>query len=93
LDYASIRSRPRIGGSPRGLVYDELAVDRSVVKRSYRIRPHTEALKAAVVRQADATAAQFAEKIVCALLENFVGRPVFGGWIDHLGETGQPLVD
>lgn len=85
----------RNGVSPGGLVFDELAVDRSVVKRSHRLWPHTEALKAAVVRRADGDplAQQFAELMARALLENFLDRPVVGGWIDHLTELRQPLVD
>jgi len=85
----------RYGMSPDGLVFDELAVDRSVAKRSHRIWPHTEALKAAVVRCAvgDPLAAQFAGTMTRALSENFLDRPFAGGWVDHLSETRKPLVD
>jgi mannose-6-phosphate isomerase len=52
-------------------------------------------LKAAVVRRndGDPTTPQFADMILRALTENFLGRPLAGGWIDHLNETRQPLVD
>jgi mannose/cellobiose epimerase-like protein (N-acyl-D-glucosamine 2-epimerase family) len=83
------------GVSRGGLVFDELTVGGSAVKRSHRIWPHTEALKAAVVRHAagDPLAEQFADMMVRALLENFIDKSVVGGWTDHINEAGRPLVD
>jgi mannose/cellobiose epimerase-like protein (N-acyl-D-glucosamine 2-epimerase family) len=85
----------RSGISANGLVFDQLALDRNVVKRSHRIWPHTEALKAAVVRQADGDplAPLFANKMAGTLMDNFLGRPIAAGWIDHLSAKGRPLVD
>jgi mannose-6-phosphate isomerase len=85
----------RYGLSPGGLVFDELGVDKGVVKRSHRIWPHTEAVKAAAVRHADGDplARQFAGEMAGVLRDKFLGRPVAGGWIDHLNEMHQPLVD
>ena len=85
----------RSGISANGLVFDQLALDRNVVKRSHRIWPHTEALKAAVVRQADGDplAPLFASRMAGTLMDNFLGRPIAGGWIDHLSAKGRPLVD
>lgn len=85
----------RYGVSTAGLVFDELTPDMSIVKRSHRIWPHAEAVKAAVVRQADQDplARQFADTMVGALMDNFLDRPIAGGWIDHLSETRQALVD
>jgi mannose/cellobiose epimerase-like protein (N-acyl-D-glucosamine 2-epimerase family) len=85
----------RYGVSATGLVFDELAPDKSVVKRSHRIWPHTEAVKAAVVRHVagDPLARQFADTMVGALMDNFLDRPIVGAWIDHLNEARQPLVD
>ena len=52
-------------------------------------------MQAAVVREADGDplAQQFAGMMVGVLLKNFLGRPIAGGWIDHLSEMRQPLVD
>lgn len=85
----------RDGVSPAGLVFDELDLDRTAKKRSHRIWPHTEALKAAVVCRVDGDllAAQFAGMMARALLDNFIDRPIIGGWVDHLDERGKPLVD
>jgi len=52
-------------------------------------------LKAAVARQADGDplAPLFAGKMAGTLMDNFLGRPIAGGWIDHLSAKGRPLVD
>jgi mannose/cellobiose epimerase-like protein (N-acyl-D-glucosamine 2-epimerase family) len=83
------------GIAPNGLVFDELATDRGVVKPSHRVWPHTEAAKAAVVRHAlgDAEASRFGAMMVRGLMENFLNRPFAGGWVDHLGPDLRPLVD
>lgn len=78
-----------------GLVYDELDVDRSVRKRSYRVWPHTEAIKAAMARwhDGDADARPFADAMAGALLTHFLDRPFAGGWTDQLDATRAPTVD
>jgi D,D-heptose 1,7-bisphosphate phosphatase len=85
----------RGGISGGGLIFDQLALDMNVVKDSHRIWPHTEALKAAVVRQTDGDplAPPYAGKMAGTLMENFLGRPIAAGWIDHLSAKGRPLVD
>jgi mannose/cellobiose epimerase-like protein (N-acyl-D-glucosamine 2-epimerase family) len=66
----------------------------TVLKSSRRSWPHTEALKANIVEgemgreSCDAKAALCAER----LMNRFVGRPVRGGWIDHIDEAGNPIV-
>jgi mannose-6-phosphate isomerase len=83
------------GLSADGLVHDELASDGSVRKRSHRVWPHTEAIKAAGTRHADGdtAAAALAEGMVDVLLGRFLDRPFVGGWIDHISAEGAPLVD
>ena len=78
-----------------GLLYDEIATDRSVRKGSHRVWPHTEAIKAALARDADGDkhALAFAESVAGALIDRFLDRPFAGGWIDHIGDTHAPLVD
>ncbi len=83
------------GLGENGLIFDELKDDMSVLKRSHRIWPHTEAAKAAVARFSlgDVTAPDFASAMVDALGASFLDRPFAGGWIDHIGANGVPLVD
>ncbi|MBW8769234.1 MAG: AGE family epimerase/isomerase [Gemmatimonadetes bacterium] len=83
------------GFSADGLVYDELASDGSVRKRSHRVWPHTEAIKAAGARRADGApgADALAATMSDTLLERFLDRPFSGGWIDHISPDGAPLVD
>jgi mannose/cellobiose epimerase-like protein (N-acyl-D-glucosamine 2-epimerase family) len=78
-----------------GLIYDELAGDTSVRTRSHRVWPHTEAIKAAVARagDGDADALTFADMMARTLRERFLDRPFSGGWVDHISDTGTPLVD
>lgn len=85
----------RHGVTEDGLVHDELASDGSVRKRSHRLWPHTEAIKAAGARQADgdANASALGEGMLDVLLERFLDRQFVGGWIDHISADGAPLVD
>lgn len=78
-----------------GRVFDEVRAGGHVLKRSHRIWPHTEGAKAAVARlaRADPEAPAFASTMVVALFEHFLDKPFAGGWIDHLGEDLQPIVD
>lgn len=78
-----------------GLVYDELATDMSVRKRSHRVWPHTEAIKAATARHADGdtTALPFAHAMAQGLLDHFLDKSFAGGWADHIDEAHLSLVD
>lgn len=78
-----------------GLVYDELATDLSVRKRSHRVWPHTEAIKAAAARHSDGDegALPFAGSMALGLLDHFLDKPFAGGWVDHIDEAHVPLVD
>ncbi|PZU10301.1 AGE family epimerase/isomerase [Sphingomonas sp.] len=83
------------GAAGDGLIYDEVRADKVPVKLSHRVWPHTEAIKAAIVRHeaGDDEAFTLAESMANQLLGTFLNRPFTGGWIDHVSETGVPLVD
>jgi len=83
------------GMASDGLIHDELGSDHSVRKASHRVWPHTEAIKAAMARDADgdASALTFADAMARTLLERFLDQPFTGGWVDHRSATGEPLVD
>ena len=83
------------GVAPNGLVYDEVATDMSVRKRSHRVWPHTEAIKATVARHAvgDSEAVPFAGTMARGLLDRFLDVPFAGGWVDHIDADGEPRVD
>jgi mannose/cellobiose epimerase-like protein (N-acyl-D-glucosamine 2-epimerase family) len=72
-----------------GLIVDELSATLEVTKRSHRVWPHTEAIKAAATRQDRA----LADRMGKALLQTFLDKPFAGGWIDHVSPDGAPLVD
>ena len=85
----------RHGFDAEGFVVDELLDDGRVHKPSRRSWPHTEATKAevAAAETGDAQAAARAARTIDRLLKVFLGRPVKGGWIDHVDANGAPLVD
>ena len=85
----------RFGYDAENLIVDELLDDGAVRKASRRCWPHTEAIKAEVAtfEAGDADACARAARIISALRKNFLGRPVAGGWIDHIGADGAPIVD
>ena len=76
------------GVSAEGLILDELGPDLRPTKGSTRLWPHTEAIKAAAVRDP-----AFADRMADALLRRFLDRPFAGGWTDHFSVDGEPLVD
>ena len=82
------------GISADGLIYDEVGDDLRVLKRSHRLWPHTEAIKAAAARGAiDPDAPAFAGRMARTLLEEFLDRPFVGGWTDQIGADRRPLID
>jgi mannose/cellobiose epimerase-like protein (N-acyl-D-glucosamine 2-epimerase family) len=84
----------RYGWDEKGFIVDEVESIGTVLKGSRRTWPHTEALKANIVEGeagrpgCDRKAAQ----CVLRLMDTYMGRPVTGGWIDHVDESGQPAV-
>lgn len=78
-----------------GLCFDEVDIDLALRKRSHRLWPHTEALKAAVIRHeaGDARAGAIAAAMAGALGTHFLNRPFPAGWVDRIDADGQTLVD
>ena len=85
----------RHGFDAEGFVVDELLDDGRVHKPSRRSWPHTEAIKAevAAAELGDEEAAARAARTIDRLFAAFLGRPVAGGWIDHVDANGAPLVN
>ena len=85
----------RHGYDAEGFVVDELIDDGRVHKSSRRSWPHTEAVKAeaAAAEAGDDEAPARAARAIDQLFSVFLGRPVPGGWIDHVDASGAPLVD
>lgn len=86
----------RHGITSDGLVIDSLdSIEKRVLHGSARVWPHTEAIKAAVTRHhaGDLEARGLADTMAATLLARFLDRPFSGGWIDHISELDEPLVD
>jgi mannose/cellobiose epimerase-like protein (N-acyl-D-glucosamine 2-epimerase family) len=85
----------RHGFDVDGFVVDELLDDGRVHKASRRCWPQTEAIKAevAAVEAGDGEAPRRAGQTIERLLAVFLGRPVAGGWIDHVDANGAPIID
>jgi mannose-6-phosphate isomerase len=83
------------GVAANGLVVDEIGADLVVMKSAHRLWPHTEAIKAAAARrrEGDPAAHGFAEAMAARLMGTFLKGPFPGGWIDHVGPGGAPIVD
>jgi mannose/cellobiose epimerase-like protein (N-acyl-D-glucosamine 2-epimerase family) len=84
----------RNGWDKEGYVIDEVETSGVITRSSRRCWPHTEALKANIVegecgaRGCDDKAAQ----CVSRLMDTFIGRPILGGWIDHVDCAGRSIV-
>jgi len=85
----------RYGRADDGLIYDEVQSDFRPSKRSHRLWPHTEAIKAAAAGHPEegSSAETFANQITDALFASFLDRPFAGGWIDHITAAREPMVD
>jgi mannose/cellobiose epimerase-like protein (N-acyl-D-glucosamine 2-epimerase family) len=83
------------GLGPDGLCLDEVAFDSALTKRTHRLWPHTEGVKAAVVcrRRGDPGC----EKVLAILLNTlnsvFLAGPFRGGWVDRVDADGNPQVN
>lgn len=77
------------------LLCDELWSDGTVKKASTRSWPQTEVLKAEIAL-AEATGSVLddrADRIVTALFDTFLNRPIEGAWTDWVDSDGMPLVE
>ena len=95
--------RSRSGCSPTLTASASMPVDWSLMKPlddgtvhrgSRRCWPQTEAIKAccAAFEAGDTNMRSCAEALIERLLDTFVGRPIPGGWLDHIDERGAPIV-
>jgi mannose-6-phosphate isomerase len=84
----------RHGFDSSGVIVDELLDDGTVHKASRRCWPHAEAVKAdaAAFEAGDARAAERADRLIDRMMATFLGRPIRGGWIDHIDADGTPIV-
>ena len=80
---------------PDGRLVDAVLPGRGPARSSTRLWPHTEWVKAAATaHEAGDTAAEGDAMAALAVLQDRFCRPELqGGWIDHLSEAGQPIVD
>ena len=85
----------RHGHGPDRHILDEVTTDGAVRTASYRLWPHTEAIKAAATmrRAGQPGARDLADAMARTLLDTFVGRPFTGGWIDHVSPAFAARVD
>ena len=84
----------RYGWDAAGYIRDEVEASGAVIKTSRRSWPHTEGLKANIVEGELGRTYCDAQAVRCLqrLTDTFIARPIPGGWIDHVDETGVPLV-
>ena len=83
------------GLSPDGLCVDEVAFDPALTKRGHRVWPHSEGVKAAMVRRrlGDSGSDKVLAVLLNALNTVFLARPFPGGWVDRVDADGNPQVD
>lgn len=77
-----------------GLVYDVVATNGTPIRRSHRLWPQTEALKAhhAMARHGRNTAAQ-ADQTTQSILDRYLSNCPPGTWTDQLDHQGRPISD
>lgn len=78
-----------------GFLIDEALSDGTPSRRSRRLWPQTEWIKAWLAEQrAGREGAQAkATHALNQLSANYLGKPLPGGWIDQMDENGRPMVD
>ncbi|MDW3181175.1 AGE family epimerase/isomerase [Roseobacter sp.] len=79
-----------------GFVISEVLEGGAAHKPTRRSWPQTEGIKAEIAsfeRGGGASCRQRADQLAAKLMDQFLGTPVAGGWIDHFSEAGQPLND
>lgn len=85
----------RHGLDLQGFVVDELTITGRPTKRSRRSWPHAEAIKAEAVEHEHGRTGcrDRAEQLMAVINKTYLAGPFPGGWIDHIDEASQPLVD
>jgi mannose-6-phosphate isomerase len=85
----------RHGWDRHGFIIDQVDVSGAPIKRSRRTWAHAEGLKANLAEAEAGRSGCDEEAVRCLsrLHDTFLGRPVPGGWVDHVDENGNPLVD
>jgi len=88
-------SATRHGISTIGPIVDEMTAEKAVMKPSFRLWPHTEAIKAAAVNhiEGDPEALSFARRMAAILFDHFLDTPFIGGWRDQLNPDLTGMVD
>jgi mannose-6-phosphate isomerase len=89
------RSACRVGIAPGVPCPDEIASNPGLSKRTSRVWPHAEGIKAAMVRYeaGDAGAAEVASGLLAPLNSFFLGTPFPAGWMDRVAANGDPLAE
>jgi mannose/cellobiose epimerase-like protein (N-acyl-D-glucosamine 2-epimerase family) len=82
-------------GVGNGLIWDEVSSAGQVLKRSHRLWPQTEAVRAWLVRPMDdeAVRARFLEPLLTNLLERYFARTPRGTWNETLDAAFKPVAD
>lgn len=84
----------RTGVSDDGHCFDLVDFNGAAVRRSIRLWPHTEGIRAAALHAAqDPQARETCATMSSALCSTFLGHPFPAGWIDHFDAARAPLVD
>lgn len=85
----------RVGLGDDGLVWDEVSSTGEVLKRSHRLWPQTEAIRAWLVRPLDdeQQRARTLAPLLQALLDRYFARTPRGTWNENLDERQQPFAD
>jgi mannose-6-phosphate isomerase len=89
------RSAREKGLSPDGLCFDEVAFDSALTKKSHRLWPHAEGIKATLgrLKRGDSESEMILSAFLNAVSTVFLARPFPGGWMDRMDFDGNPLVD
>ncbi len=90
----------KFGRASNGLLHDEICKSGIIIKNSQRCWPLTEAIKAISSRTEvgckttyNGSNEELIADFIGCLMNNFLGRPFSGGWIDHLNVDGSSKVD
>ena len=89
------RSACKEGIAPGVPCPDEIAFEPGLSKRTSRVWPHAEGIKAAMIRHeaGEAGAAEVAGGLLATLNAYFLGTPFPAGWMDRVGGNGEPIAD